>query len=97
MKRQEVIDTLARHIEQLHEMGVKSLSLFGSVARDDAREDSDIDLLVEFAHPVSLFGFARLQLYLQELFGEKKVDLVMRHALIEELRDIILKEAVHAV
>jgi len=43
MKRGEVLAILATHREKLQEMGVKSLNLFGSVARDEARSDSDID------------------------------------------------------
>ena len=55
MKRDEVLAILAAHREQLQEMGVKSLNLFGSVARDEARPDSDVDFLVEFNRPGGLF------------------------------------------
>ncbi|TRU83627.1 MAG: hypothetical protein EWV54_19670, partial [Microcystis novacekii Mn_MB_F_20050700_S1D] len=48
MKRDEVLAILAAHREQLQTLGVKSLSLFGSVARDEAHSDSDVDFLVEF-------------------------------------------------
>ena len=47
MKRDEVLAILAAHREPLQRLGVKSLTLFGSVARDEARPDSDVDLLVE--------------------------------------------------
>ncbi|MDJ0541002.1 MAG: nucleotidyltransferase domain-containing protein, partial [Microcystis sp. M53603_WE2] len=57
MKRDEVLTILAKHREQLEKLGVKSLSLFGSVARDEARFDSDVDLLVEFSKAVGLFEF----------------------------------------
>ena len=46
MKRAEVLAILAAHREKLQELGVKSLNLFGSVARDEARPDSDVDFLV---------------------------------------------------
>jgi predicted nucleotidyltransferase len=52
MKRDEVLAILDAHREELQKLGVKSLSLFGSVARDEAHADSDVDLLY----------FARLQL-----------------------------------
>jgi len=52
MKRDEVLTILATHREQLEKLGVKSLSLFGSVARDEARFDSDVDLLVEFSKKI---------------------------------------------
>ena len=48
MKRDEALAILAAHQEPLQRLGVKSLTLFGSVARDEARPDSDVDLLVEF-------------------------------------------------
>jgi len=57
MQRQEVLKILADHRDAMRQQfGVKSLALFGSVARDEATETSDVDLLVAFAHPVGLFG-----------------------------------------
>jgi predicted nucleotidyltransferase len=57
MKRQEVLGILHKHESELRKnFGVQSLSLFGSVARDEARPDSDVDLLVEFNRPVGLSG-----------------------------------------
>jgi hypothetical protein len=51
MKREEVLQILAANQERLKALGVKSLDLFGSVARDEARSDSDVDFLVEFTKP----------------------------------------------
>lgn len=50
MKREEVLQILAEHKDKLKALGVKSLDLFGSVARDEARSDSDVDFLVEFTN-----------------------------------------------
>ena len=55
MKRDEVLKILADQRDTLKAFSVKSLSLFGSVARDEATEASDVDLLVEFYRPVGLF------------------------------------------
>ncbi len=55
MKRDDVLATIAKHQNQLQEMGIKSLNLFGSVARDEACPDSDVDFLVEFNRPGGLF------------------------------------------
>jgi predicted nucleotidyltransferase len=96
MRRNEVLDILRTHCAELQAMGVKSLAVFGSVARDEATTDSDIDLLVEFSKPVGLFAFLRVQHYLEDLFGGVKVDLVMPDALYEELREEIFKEAIRA-
>ena len=75
-------------------MGVASLSLFGSVARGEAAATSDIDMLVEFDRPIGLFEFVEVKLYLEMLLDVPEVDLVMPDALIEELKDDILAEAI---
>ncbi len=49
MKRDRVLSIVNAHQAELHDLGVKSLEIFGSVARDEARPDSDVDFLVEFA------------------------------------------------
>jgi len=84
---------LDRHQEYLHTRGVKNLAVFGSLARGEASDSSDIDLLVEFARPVGLFEFIRLKLFLENLTG-KSVDLVTRDALRPGMRKEILKEIV---
>ncbi len=76
-------------------MGIESLALFGSVARDEAADTSDVDLLVEFNRQVGLFHFARVRRSLSELL-RCPVDLVTPAALREEMRGEILQEAVHA-
>jgi len=53
MMGRDVRACLAGHREMLQSMGVKSLAIFGSVVRDEAREASDVDLLVEFDQPGS--------------------------------------------
>ena len=75
--------------------GVTALHLFGSAVRDELRDDSDIDLLVEFGRPVGLFEFVRLRRTLEVLLG-RRVDLVTAQALKRQLRDRILAEAVRA-
>ena len=96
MTGRDVRVCLAGHREMLQSMGVKSLALFGSVVRDEATEASDVDLLVEFDQPVGLFEYARLQRKLEEILGAVKVDLVMRRAVFDELKEDIYAEAVDA-
>jgi hypothetical protein len=74
---------------------VSTLSLFGSVARGEAEEDRDVDLLVEFSRPIGFFEFVRLKRALEEILG-RRVDLATPRSLKPQLRDRILKEAVRA-
>jgi predicted nucleotidyltransferase len=98
MKKDEVLHRLSRRKEELRtQFGVTSLSLFGSVIRNEAREHSDVDLLVEFDRPVGYFHLFHLQDYLENLLGGAKVDLVLRQAVINELQDAIYGEAMDAL
>lgn len=81
--------------EELEALHVRSLSLFGSVARDEAGPDSDVDLLVDFDAPVGLFEFLELKERLEEILGTH-VDLVTRNGLKPQLRERILREVVRA-
>lgn len=75
--RQECINIIVSHADDLHtKYGVRSLILFGSVARDEQREDSDVDVLVDM--PPHLLDACAAADYLEELLG-CKVDLVRRH------------------
>jgi len=93
----DVLKQLALAQEELKEFSVKDLYLFGSYARDQAGDASDMDILVDFepGAEIGLFAFARLRRRLSELLG-KEVDLVTRDAIRAEMRDEILREAVHA-
>lgn len=74
--------------------GVTRLALFGSVARDDERADSDVDVLVAFDGPATSSRFFGVQFFLEDLFG-RPVDLVTERALRPELRTNIEREAIH--
>lgn len=82
-------------LSRLQQMGVKSLDLFGSVARDEATSKSDVDFLIEFDHPVSLFEFSRVKLYLEDTLG-CSVDMGTREDLKKELCDRVLQETICA-
>ena len=96
MEREEITRILALHRKELEGLGVRSLALFGSVVRGEARPDSDVDILVKFSKPVGLFEFIRLKHRLEEILG-RSVDLVTRAALKPQLRDRILEECVNAL
>jgi predicted nucleotidyltransferase len=95
MTRGEAIQRLAAARPELATLGVRSLDLFGSVARGEAGPASDVDLLVDFDKPIGLFHFFRVQRRLEEILG-CRVDLVMRDAVKRQLRDRIFAEAVRA-
>jgi predicted nucleotidyltransferase len=94
MGRDEVLKILVANRELLAARGVKSLRLFGSVARDEATGASDVDLLVDFDRPTGLFGLIRLQQYIEELLG-CKVDLGTSDSLKPRVRARVLEECVH--
>jgi predicted nucleotidyltransferase len=95
MEKQQVLQSLAAHREQLHSFAVKTLLLFGSVARDEAYAESDVDLLVEFEQPVGLLTFIGLKQYLEEILG-CSVDLGTPNSLRPYLKETVLKEAIRA-
>ena len=96
MKRAEVLQALADHRDELAQMGVASLAVFGSVARDEAGPQSDVDLLIEFNRPVGFFQFFDVQQRLEKILGAK-VDLGMPGGLKSRMRDRVLREAVRAI
>jgi len=61
--------------------------------RGEAKEDSDVDILVEFEKPIGFFKFLELEEYLSDLIG-KKVDLVSKKALKPHVGKYILEELV---
>lgn len=70
---------------------VKKIGVFGSVARADNTEKSDVDMLVEFSEPIGFFKFIQLEEYLGKILG-KKVDLVTKRALKPTIKEEILQE-----
>ena len=95
MQRDTVLQILREHTAELHNRGVASLSVFGSVARNEAGPESDVDMLVEFNKPVGMFECVRLQMYLESLLG-CRVDLVTPAAVRPQMREQIFREAIHA-
>ena len=73
-------------------LGVRTLALFGSVARNEGSSKSDVDILVDFDAKKGLFAFIDLKHYLEHLL-KCKVDLVTKNALHPALKDSILHEA----
>ena len=95
MRQAEVIDILRRHEPQLREHGITALSIFGSTARDDARDDSDVDLAVRLdaKRQIGAFKFIAIELEIAELLGVS-VDLVGEPARRERFQEQIDKDRV---
>jgi hypothetical protein len=97
MKRDEVIAALRAHEPELRAAGVIRLSLFGSTARDEARADSDIDLLAAFdgTRKLSLLDLIGIENKLADLLGHP-VDLIEEGTLRPRARQSASREAVRA-
>ena len=94
MKRNDVIRILQKERQELVDRyNISALSVFGSVARDDARQDSDVDILVEFSQPVGLFQFIELQQRLEALLGSN-VDLGTPRSLKPRIKERVMQEAI---
>ncbi len=95
MKRDQVITLLKQHEPELRDAGVGALFLFGSVARDQARGTSDIDVFFDLARPqgFTLFDLVALQERMQEILGAK-VDLMTRKGIHPRRRPRIEAAAV---
>ncbi len=94
MKRDRVLATLKQHEATLKQMGVRSLAIFGSVARDEARPDSDVDLLVDLEPPYTLDRYMDIKFFLEDNLGVA-VDLVMQEGLRPQIRETVEREAIY--
>jgi uncharacterized protein len=97
MTREEIIKRLAANQDALHAQGVKSLAIFGSVARGEASRASDVDIVVELNRPMGLFGLSDLKHSIESLLGVEKVDLITRDGIHAALKDVIRREAVDVI
>ena len=91
MRSDEIIRRIRDHRTRLDKLGVASLALFGSAARNEARENSDIDLLVRFEGTATFDRYMDLKLFLVDLLG-RPVDLVTQRALRDEVRPHIERD-----
>lgn len=95
MNRTQALQVLARVKPELaRRFGVIRLALFGSTARDEARPDSDVDIVVSFDGPATSQRYFGVQFYLEDTLG-CPVDLVTEKAMRPELRPFIEREAVN--
>ena len=97
MNKQDVIDTLVGHKDELRARGVRHAALFGSIARDEAGPESDIDIMVELdpEAKIDVFQYAGIKIYIEGLF-RTPVDVVDREALKPSVRVPATSDAIYA-
>lgn len=94
MNKQAILARLADNLEEMQQrFSVKTLSIFGSIVRDEAADNSDVDVLVAFEKKASFDIFMDLKFYLEELLG-MGVDLVTDKALRPQVRRAIEREMI---
>ena len=93
MRRDDVIRLLHEHKAEIDAFGVKSLSLFGSVARDEAGPESDVDVLVEFDGPLTYRRYCDVRFLIEDLLGTK-VDLITNDGLRPRVRPYVERDAI---
>jgi predicted nucleotidyltransferase len=95
-KKEEVLNIIKNHQKEIRDLGVKRYGLFGSFARGQTTEQSDIDILVEFEPGQKTFdNFMKLAFFLEDLLG-REVDLVTAESLSPHIGPHILKEVEYA-
>ena len=95
MNQRTILDLLRKHKSVLTKrFDLFELALFGSSARDEADDQSDVDVLVSFEGPATSRRYFGVQFYLEDLLG-KPVDLVTRKALRPEFHPTIERELIH--
>ncbi|MCF8452743.1 MAG: nucleotidyltransferase family protein [Pedobacter sp.] len=96
LEKQDILDELSNQRHQLANFGVEQIGLFGSFVRDEANQESDIDLLVNMSKNRKTFrNFMALNYYLEEIFG-RKVDLVTKQSLSPYIGPHILRTVEYA-
>jgi uncharacterized protein len=97
MDRQDIIARLRENEAALRARGVAHAALFGSRARDDARPDSDTDIMIEIdpEAPVGVYEYVRIKEYIANLF-DGQVDVVDREGLKPYVRPAVTSEAIYA-
>ena len=94
MKREILIRFLKEHLSEITHYGVKSLAIFGSCARDEATENSDIDLLVDFEGQVTFDRYMDLKFFLEDSLGYP-IDIVSQKMLKPQIKNSVLEEAIY--
>ena len=91
---ENVLQVVEKNSESFRRFDLKSLAIFGSVARDEATENSDVDILIEFASAAIFDNYMELKFFLEDILG-KEVDLVTKKSLKAAISQQVLDEAIY--
>jgi len=95
MTKEQVIQKLRENMDKIRSFGVKKIGIFGSVVRDETREDSDIDIIVEFEKDKKNFeNFINLAFFLEDLLG-REVDLLTSESISPYIKPYIQEEIIY--
>ncbi|ABU56225.1 MULTISPECIES: nucleotidyltransferase family protein [Roseiflexus] len=94
--REQILDLLHQHREELRRLGIRRCGIFGSFVRNTPHDESDVDILVEFQPGQKTFdNFMHLAFFLEDLFG-RRVELVTTESLSPYIGPAILSEVEYA-
>ena len=91
--RCEDVIAIVREQMMLSRFGIKSLFLFGSVARNEANQESDLDFIVDFEGSVTFDRYMDLKIFLEDLF-DRQIDLAIEGSLKPQIRQRVIEEAI---
>ncbi len=95
LTKEDILDQIRKNEEMLKRYGVRRISIFGSYSRDEQREDSDIDIIVEFEEGKKSFdNFISLAFFLEDLF-KKRVDLLTPESISPYIRPYVNEEIIY--
>jgi len=95
MRKEEVLKLLSQHKPELvRRFGITDLALFGSIARDEATDTSDVDVMVEFEGRSTAKRYFGVQFYLEDLL-KRPVDLVQKEVVRPELKPYVERDLIH--
>jgi len=94
MEREKVLRLLRSALPDLRELGVGSLAVFGSTARDELTLESDVDILIDFQEVATFDRYMEAKFLLEEVLG-RSVDLVTPRALKPRMRHSFEREAIY--
>ena len=95
MNKEEAIKKLRENKDKIKSFGVKRIGIFGSIVRGEAKEKSDLDIIVEFEEDKKNFeNFINLAFFLEDLFG-RKIDLLTPESISPYIKPYIEREIVY--